>query len=444
MDALQSAYGAASDDDGEPDDHLQRVPRASVKKLRLDGPPPLAELPPAAIRVASRQTPVQSQPSVVAPLPLPGRYVSKRERAMMGAFPPAPAATSTPPPAGLSSPVVGSISDSRLPYGILRLLRYEAKSWGLHHSCSGKLSTSLNHHSKAVNSLQWSPTHAHLLASASLDQTVCIWNVWSQGNQLARIFNCHNASVKDIRWSPAGFSLLSCGYDCSSRLVDVEKGLERQVFKEDQVVTAIRFCPTNSELFLSGGAKGSLRLWDMRVGKAVKEYLRHLGSILDIEFSKDGKHFISSSDVSGSNISENAIIVWDVSRGIPLSNQVYAEAYTCPCIRYHPSDASFIAQSNGNYIAIFSARHPFKLDRYKRYEGHTVCGYSIKCNFSLDGKEIASGSSDGCVYFYDYRTSELLRKIHAFDEACIDVALHPRMWNVLAACSWNGQVSVFE
>lgn len=444
MDVLRSAYGTASDDDGESDDHRRRVPRAPVKKFRFDGPSNLTELPPTATRVASRQTLFQSPPAAVPPPPLPGRYVSKRERAMMGASPPASGAASTPAPAGLTSPVVGSISDSSLPYSILRSLRYEAKRLGEFCSCSGQLSTSLDHHSKVVNGLQWSPSHAHLLASASLDQTVCIWNVWNKGNQLARIFNYHNASVKDIKWSPMGLSLLSCGYDCSSRLVDVEKGLESQVFKEDQVVTAIRFCPTNSELFLSGGAKGSLKLWDMRAGKTVKEYLRHLGSILDIEFSKDGKHFISSSDVSGSNISENAIIVWDVSREIPLSNQVYAEAYTCPCIRYHPSDASFIAQSNGNYIAIFSARHPFRLDRYKRYEGHTVCGYSIKCNFSLDGKEIASGSSDGCVYFYDYRTSELLRKIQAFDEACIDVAFHPHMRNVLAACSWNGKISVFE
>lgn len=125
-------------------------------------------------------------------------------------------------------------------------------------------------------------------------------------------------------------------------------------------------------------------------------------------------------------------------------SQVYTEAFTCPCVRYHPYEASFVAQSNGNYIAIFSAKPPFKLNRYMRYEGHGVWGFPIKCNFSLSGRELASGSSDGCIYFYDYKSSKLLRKIEAFKEACTDVAYHPVMPNVIASCSWTGEISVFE
>lgn len=116
--------------------------------------------------------------------------------------------------------------------------------------------------------------------------------------------------------------MLSCGYDCSSRLIDIEKGIETQNFKEDQVVGVVKFHPHNSNLFLSGGMKGQLRLWDIRTGKPVHEYTRGLGPILDIEFTLDGKQFISSSDVSSQNISENSIIIWDVSRQVPLSNQV--------------------------------------------------------------------------------------------------------------------------
>ncbi|OAY79133.1 WD repeat-containing protein 25 [Ananas comosus] len=277
-----------------------------------------------------------------------------------------------------------------------------------------------------------------------MDQAVHIWNVWNTKQPKARIFNYHKAAVKDVRWTPNGLSLLSCGFDCSSRVVDVEKGEETNIFKEDQVVEVIKFHPNDPNLFLSGGSKGFLRLWDIRMGKMVKEYQRSLGAILDIEFSADGKHFISSSDTSKSNISENCIIIWDVVRQVPLSNQVYTEAYTCPCVRYHPTDASFVAQSNGNYIAIFSARPPFKLDRYRRYEGHGVWGFPIKCNFSLDGRELTSGSSDGSIYLYDYKTARLLRKLKAFNEACIDVVYHPVKPNVIASCSWNGEVSVFE
>ena len=155
-----------------------------------------------------------------------------------------------------------------------------------------------------------------------MDHTVCIWNVWSRDEKKARVLSFHNAAVKDVKWSPQGLFVLSCGYDCSSRLVDIEKGIETQVFRENQVVGVVKFHPDNSNLFLSGGAKGCLRLWDIRTGKVVHEYIRSLGPILDVEFTINGKQFISSSDVSGSNISENSIIVWDVSRQVPLSNQV--------------------------------------------------------------------------------------------------------------------------
>lgn len=276
-----------------------------------------------------------------------------------------------------------------------------------------------------------------------MDHTVSIWNVWDREQKRARVMDFHSASVKDVKWSEQGSSILSCGYDCTSRLIDVEQGKEIQVFREDQVVGVVKFHPVNFNLFLSGGSKGLLKMWDIRMGKVAYEYTRTLGPILDAEFSVDARQLISSSDESRSNVSENSIIVWDVSRQIPLSNQIYVEAYTCPCIRYHPYDPYFIAQSNGNYIAIFSANPPFRLDKYRRYEGHGVLGFPIKCNFSMSGDIVASGSSDGCVYFYESKSSQLIQKIRAHGQACIDVAFNPVM-PAVATCSWSGEILVFE
>lgn len=155
-----------------------------------------------------------------------------------------------------------------------------------------------------------------------MDHTVHVWNVWNKGSTAARVLKYHNAAVKNVRWSLHGPSLLSGGFDCSLRLVDVEEGKEIRVFKEDQAVEVIKFNPSNSNLFLSGGSKGSLRIWDIRSGLVTKEYHKSLGTILDIEFSSDGKQFISSTDTTRSNISENSIIIWDALRQVPLSNQV--------------------------------------------------------------------------------------------------------------------------
>ncbi|KAK9269086.1 hypothetical protein L1049_000854 [Liquidambar formosana] len=437
MDLLCNAYSNTSEDDDddeeEPGHQNPRIPPS--KRPKPTSNPNLLTKPSPVFRPNYTPNPQREAP-------IPGRYISKRERALLDSVHKVPDPNPSSPV--ITSSVLGSISDSNLPRDILSSLRHQGKGRAQLNQISGRLSIALNSHTKAVSAIQWSPSHAHLLASAGMDHTVCIWNVWSRDQKKARVFSHHSAAVKDVKWSQQGLFVLSCGYDCSSRLVDVEKGIETQVFTEDQVVGVVKFHPDNSNLFLSGGLKGLLRLWDIRTGKVVHEYIRRLGPILDIEFTINAKQFISSSDVSGCNVSENSIIVWDVSRQVPLSNQVYVEAFTCPCVRSHPFDPYFVVQSNGNYIAIFSSSPPFKLDKYKRFENHGVSGFPIKCNFSLDGKNLASGSSDGCIYFYDYRSTELVRKIKAYEQACLDVAFHPLMPNVIASSSWNGDVSVFE
>ncbi|KAF2314261.1 hypothetical protein GH714_024614 [Hevea brasiliensis] len=432
MDLLCNAYSNSSDEEPEPGPQPNTVLRPQFRtEYRAFAPPP-------------SKRPKPDNPQSEAPIPC--RYISKRERALLAQAQAARAPDrldqnpNLPPP---TSPVLGSITDSDLPCDILLSLK-QATGRAQQSQISERLFTALHSHTKPVNALSWSQSHAHLLATAGMDHTICIWNVWSRDQKKARTFRFHNAAVKDVKWSQRGLSVLSCGYDCSSRLIDVEKGIETQIFKEDQVIGVIKFHPDNSNLFLSGGSKGCIRLWDIRTGKVVHEYVRDLGPVLDVEFTINGKHFISSSDVSGGNVSENSIIVWDVSRQVPLSNQVYVEAYTCPCIRCHPFDPCFVAQSNGNYIAIFSSSPPFKLNKYKRYESHGVSGFPIKCNFSLDGEKLVSGSSDGSIYLYSYRSSDIIKKIKAYEQACIDVAFHPIMPNVIASCGWNGEVSVFE
>ncbi|KAK7262689.1 hypothetical protein RJT34_30265 [Clitoria ternatea] len=142
-----------------------------------------------------------------------------------------------------------------------------------------------------------------------------------------QLTSLHLVAVRDVKWSQQGHFLLFYGYDCTSRLIDVKKGLETPIFREDQIVGVIKFGPFNSNIFFFGGSKAHIKLWDIRNGKAVHNYNQNLGSILDVEFTMNGKQFISSSDVSGSNANENSIIVWDVSRQVPLSNQL---SILCP------------------------------------------------------------------------------------------------------------------
>ncbi|KAL9264501.1 WD repeat-containing protein [Drosera capensis] len=258
MDLLCSAN---SNDSG--DDERSTRPGNPQRKRPLRKPE-YSTQDPYPIRV-ERRIPSQGVPRTGAPAP--GRYVSKRERAIMASQNLFAAANQNPnlnPERSLYQPshVLGDISDYDLPSHIRSLLRQPRKGYA-----------------SAISTAQMVPQR------------------------------------------PKG-SHKACEYDTMvKKLVDVGKGIEIWVFKEEQAIAVIKFHPDNPNLFLSGGSRGLLKLWDIRTGTAVHEYVRSLGSILDLEFVADGKQFISSSDESGSRISENSLIVWDISRQIPSSIQ---------------------------------------------------------------------------------------------------------------------------
>ena len=70
-------------------------------------------------------------------------------------------------------------------------------------------------------------------------------------------------------------------------------------------------------------------------------------------------------------------------------------------------------------------------------------GYSVGCDLSADGRFILSGSSDGNLLCYDYRTGRILCKLRDSD-ICIDVQWHPVLSSYVAASSWSGSISVWQ
>lgn len=79
-------------------------------------------------------------------------------------------------------------------------------------------------HMQCVNRVKWNPKKQNLLATASMDQTVAIWDTDRNGACLSRL-TYHEGAVKDVKWSACGKQVLSCGYDKCARLVDLETGI---------------------------------------------------------------------------------------------------------------------------------------------------------------------------------------------------------------------------
>jgi WD40 repeat protein len=109
--------------------------------------------------------------------------------------------------------------------------------------------------------------------------------------------------------------------------------LTKQVFLENQFVNVLRFHPLQQQLFLAGGSKGTIKLWDLRTGKSVCEYSKALGQVMDLDFSPDGKRFVSTSDIAKCNASDKALVVWNFETQIALSNQVGLLFSSASCLK---------------------------------------------------------------------------------------------------------------
>lgn len=138
-----------------------------------------------------------------------------------------------------------------------------------------------------------------------------------------------------------------------------------------------------------------------------------------------------------------------------MSNQVYYESYTCSCVRKHPKEEVFVAQSAANYIAIFQSTKPYRMNRRK------VCfviPYPLPAlrksqservqdrNVLFARRRIAChGSAGGSLYFYDYQTSRVMNVIRAFHKsACTCAEYHPLRSSTVAISSWDGKIAILQ
>ncbi|XP_061650946.1 WD repeat-containing protein 25 isoform X2 [Phyllopteryx taeniolatus] len=234
-----------------------------------------------------------------------------------------------------------------------------------------KLLLSLQGHHGPVNTVQWCPVpqRSHLLLSASMDKTFKVWDGAESGRCL-KVYTCHSGAVRDARWSPCGRQLLTGSFDNTAVVTDVETG--HPIVKADNQfkLMCVVLHPSNPEVFLCGGYSSVVNAWDSRCCKVVKVYKAAIQQTLDILFLRGGLDVITSSDCVSRDSADRTLIAWDFHTTAKVSNQIYHERYTCPSLALHPQGDSFVAQTNGDYVAVFSSQRPYRMNKRRRFEGH--------------------------------------------------------------------------
>jgi WD40 repeat protein len=175
-------------------------------------------------------------------------------------------------------------------------------------------------HNAFVNAIAFSPD-GRRLATAGMDQVVCIWEVES-GKELLRLKG-HEGGVTDVAFTPDGRQIVSSSEDKTVRVWDAASGSQLRSILHPARVWRVAISPDGKQLLTGTGGPmvgartkmdvvkikdNSVRLWDLTSGELLHKMTGHNNAVLALEFHP-------TLPLAASGGIGKVLIVWDLNSG---------------------------------------------------------------------------------------------------------------------------------
>ncbi|ESN91742.1 hypothetical protein HELRODRAFT_185199 [Helobdella robusta] len=167
-------------------------------------------------------------------------------------------------------------------------------------------------HTNEVNAIKWDPQGV-LLASCSDDMTLKIWSL--KQDTCIHDLQAHNKEIYTIKWSPTGpgtnnpnasLILASASFDSTVRLWDVERGVcVHKLTRHLEPVYSVAFSPDGKHI-ASGSFDKCVHIWSVQTGALVHTY-RGTGGIFEVCWNYRG-------DKVGASASDGSVFVLDLRK----------------------------------------------------------------------------------------------------------------------------------
>ena len=173
-------------------------------------------------------------------------------------------------------------------------------------------------HQSPVWDVRFSP-HGHYFASACADRTARLWST----PQIAplRIFAGHDSDVEAVAWHPNGAYVFtgSGGGDKTVRMWDIVRGSAVRLFTGHVGNITALACSPSGHIIASADDRGEIILWSLPTGRLIKRMRGHgRGGIWSLDWSVESTVLVSGG-------ADGTVRVWDVQPNKESQGKVVGE-----------------------------------------------------------------------------------------------------------------------
>ncbi|KAG2060531.1 WD40 repeat-like protein [Suillus hirtellus] len=248
----------------------------------------------------------------------------------------------------------------------------------------------------------------------------------------------HKSRVTGAVHLPGGRRIMTCSWDGSLRLWDLESGAqigEDWRDEEDEEVYGMALSP-NGKTIVSGSGNGKVKLWDVKTGKVFAKWTGHTERVTSVCWSADGKRVLSGSrdgtariwdvdsetgetvltiktghkhvftvvyspdhtKIGTGGYKENAVKIWDENTGELLAT-----------LKHDPIVFSLAWTTNGKKLISASSYGPIRIfdttvwEQTATLEGHT--NWVTAITLSQNDRLLVSASDDDTVRLWNLDTN---------------------------------------